>query len=177
MDEKSQNTNNDASLPLTPRITGPVSTKLVLFAFVTLLAGMVIGSASTIIIIRTARIDPSKNPEQSHKKVTRAVQRDLRLTPEQSAQIGPIIDKHMRVLWHIRMGVRPIISEQLKAMREEVAPLLNENQQKLWQRQVKGLQMRLQYQPMNLTPGQPGPGQRRPQQGRRRQTPPPPRNR
>ena len=145
MGNESENTNKNTNEQFTPRTIHSHSVKLVISAIVILLAGMVIGSASTMIIVKTTRISKPTPPEHSPEQMARRINRYLNLTKEQSAEVLPVIENHLRVLWHIRMGARPVITAQLNEMREDIEPLLNKEQQRLWKRNVKKLQEGLQY--------------------------------
>ncbi|MBW8036468.1 MAG: hypothetical protein FVQ79_12795 [Planctomycetes bacterium] len=145
MTDESPNTNNNTNAHLTPRPMHSHSLKLVLSAMVILLAGMVIGSAATVIIVKSTRINRPRPPEHGPEQMAKRIKKSLHLTQEQSLEIVPIIEKHMQVLWHIRMGARPVITDQLNEMEDEIEPLLNEDQQKLWKRNVKKLLEPLQY--------------------------------
>lgn len=169
MTNDSPNTNNNTNEHLTLRAIHSHSVKLILCAIVILLAGMVIGSAATVIIVKSTRISRVKPPECGPGEMAKRIKDSLNLTQEQSLEIVPIIEKHLQVLHHIRMGARPVIAEQLNEMRDEIEPLLNKDQQKLWKRNVKKLQEGLQYSPPPRY-GQQGAGR----YGRRRQMPPPP---
>jgi len=170
MNNESQNTNNNTSDHLTPRPMHSHSVKLVLCAMVILLAGMVIGSAATVIIVKATRINRPKPPERSPEQMAKHIKKSLNLTQDQSSEIVPIIEKHLQVLWHIRMGARPVITDQLNEMRNEIEPLLDEKQQKLWERDVKKLLDPLQYS----SPPRYGQQQGRGRYGRRRQMKRPP---
>jgi hypothetical protein len=77
--------------------------------------------------------------------MAKRIKKSLNLTQAQSLEIVPIIEKHLQVMWHIRMGARPVITDQLNEMRDEIEPLLDEKQQKLWKRNVQKLLEPLQY--------------------------------
>ena len=132
---------------MTPRTIHSHSVKLILSAIVILLAGMVIGSASTVIILKATKINEPKPPELGPGQMAKHIKKSLDLSQEQSLEIVPIIEKHLQILWHIRMGARPVITMQLNEMRDEIEPLLDKDQQKLWGRNIKKLQEGLQYSP------------------------------
>ena len=56
------------------------------------------------------------------------LRRELDLTPEQAAQVGPIVDRVATQLDAIRQETQQRISETMNASHEEIAPLLNPEQ-------------------------------------------------
>ena len=170
MNNESSNTNNNTNAHLTPRQMHSHSVKLILCAMVILLAGMVIGSAATVIIVKSTRVNRPKPPERGPEQMAKRIKKSLNLTQAQSSEIVPIIEKHLQVMWHIRMGARPVITAQLNEMRDEIEPLLDEDQQKLWKRDVKKLLEPLQYS----SPPRYGQQQGQGRYGRRRQMNRPP---
>lgn len=145
MTNESPNTHSNTNEHPNPRAMHSHSVKLILSAMVILLAGMVIGSAATVIIVKSTRINRPKSPERGPEQMAKHIKNSLKLTDEQSLEIVPIIEKHLQVLWYIRMGARPVITDQLNEMKDEIEPLLNEDQQKLWKRNVQKLLEPLQY--------------------------------
>jgi hypothetical protein len=74
-------------------------------------------------------------------------------------QIRPIFQKHVARLHEISDDGRAEILQELKAMNEEVSVVLDNDQERLWQRYLQGLpgQFRHGYGPPPLSPGR-GPG-------------------
>ena len=56
------------------------------------------------------------------------LRRELELTPEQAAQVGPILDRTAAELNSIRQETQQRISETMNSSHQEIAPLLNPDQ-------------------------------------------------
>jgi hypothetical protein len=117
--------------------------RMAFFGLVILLAGIVIGAASTLIVCRHTFMGPPPPPELAPMRMIRDLQRHLDLSPEQQEKIKPILKRHMQKLREIRMNARPQITNQLKLLNEEISSLLDEHQKRLWQHRFHRLQGRL----------------------------------
>ncbi len=114
--------------------------RMAFFGMVILLAGIVIGGASVLILVPHRLMKPPPGPEFESMRLMPPLQRDLGLTPEQSEKIKPIMDKHIEKLNQIRMDARTEIGETLKQMNEDIAAILTDEQKQTWQRGVERLQ-------------------------------------
>jgi Spy/CpxP family protein refolding chaperone len=132
--------------------------RMAFFGVVILLAGMVIGGASMMILVPHVLIKPPPGPEFESEMVLPLLRRDLDLTPEQMDKIKPIMDKYMGKLNQIRMNARTQIGETLKQMNKEIAVILTDEQKRTWQQGLDRLQNELH--PRGWHRGQ-GPGGRR----------------
>jgi len=88
-------------------------------------------------------IQPPPGPEFNSMRVIPPLRRNLGLAPEQAEKIKPILDKHMQKLATIRIEARSEIAETLKQMNQEIAAILTDEQQQLWQREIDRLQREL----------------------------------
>jgi hypothetical protein len=121
--------------------------RMAFFGLVILLAGIVIGAASTLIVCRQRITAPPRAPEIAGERIFRDLRRHLHLSPEQEERIKPILEKRMQKLHKIRIEARPQIVEQIKLMNEEISSLLDEHQKRLWQRHLHRVQKRLTHGP------------------------------
>jgi Spy/CpxP family protein refolding chaperone len=103
------------------------------FFGVVILAGIVIGGASMMILVPNKLIKPPPGPEFESFRMLPPLQRDLDLTPEQADKIKPIMDKHIDKLNQIRMNARTEIGETLKQMNKDIAAILTDEQRRKWQ--------------------------------------------
>jgi hypothetical protein len=106
--------------------------RMAFFGMVILLAGIVIGGASMMILVphRLIRLPPG--PEFEPLIMLPPLQRDLGLTPEQADRVKPIMDKHLGKLNEIRMNARTEIGETLKQMDDEIVAILTDEQKEIW---------------------------------------------
>jgi len=126
--------------------------RMAFFGLIILIAGIAIGGSSMLIFAPKKLIQPPPGPEFRSLRMIPPLRRDLGLTPEQAEKIKPILDKHMQKLDTIRTEARSEIAETLKQMNREIAAILTDQQQQLWQREIDRLQNELRPR------GGPGPG-------------------
>ncbi len=114
--------------------------KLALWGLVILFGGMVIGAGITFhagqaIIFRA--ITPS---DEMALRVTEHIARDLGLTDEQRPQVAKIVTRRVSAFKSIFMDAFPGIKEQFELLRDEVAPILTEEQKAKWEKSHKRMQ-------------------------------------
>ncbi len=126
--------------------------RMAFFGLVILLAGLVIGVSSTLMLVRHRERGRPWGPEFFSRRMMDRMQRDLDLSTEQEKKIGAIVKDRMEKLDDIRMEARPRITEQLKLMNEEISAVLTEEQKRIWQRSFRRL-------PGEVRPPGPGPGE------------------
>jgi hypothetical protein len=117
--------------------------RMAFFGLVILLAGIIIGAASSLLLVGR----PLPGPEKSADRMIKGLRQELRLSPRQREQIEPILRKHMEKLDRIRKEARPLVENELRQMNEEISPLLDDQQRREWRQ----MQRRL---PMEPPPGQ-----------------------
>jgi hypothetical protein len=117
--------------------------RMAFFGMVILLAGIVIGSASMMILVPQKLIKPPPGPEFEGAMMIPPLRRDLDLTPEQTDKIKPIMDKYMGKLNQIRMTARTEVGETLKQMNKEIAVILTDEQKQIWQSGLERLEREL----------------------------------
>jgi len=115
--------------------------RMAFFGLIILLAGMLTGASATLLAIgRSPWGGPPPVPvEEVVRDVIAGITPRLHLSTEQIQQMEPILQQHMGRLHGIWADSRGQIVEELKAMNEEVLPVLDENQQQSWQRYMQGL--------------------------------------
>lgn len=127
--------------------------RMVFFGAIILLAGIVIGGASMMILLPHKLMTPPPGPEFDSLRMLPSLRRDLGLTTEQSQRISPILEEHMRRLGEIRTEARADVTETLKQMNDDICEILTDRQERLWNRSLERLQR-------GLRPGPGGPGWR-----------------
>lgn len=140
--------------------------RMAFFGMVILLAGLVIGGASMMILAPHRLMRPPRGPEFSSSRIMPLLRRDLGLSPEQSEKIQPIMDSHMEKLHEIRMDARSEIDKALAQMNEDISDILTEQQKRIWQRSLDRLQGELHPGGPRRGDGPRGPGFRGGQQDR-----------
>jgi hypothetical protein len=114
--------------------------RMAFFGVVILLAGIVIGGASMMILVPQRLMEPPGGPEFQGLRMIPMLERDLDLTPEQSNKIKPILAENMEKLREIRMNARSEIGQILEQMQKQISAVLTERQRQLWQEQLDRLQ-------------------------------------
>jgi len=117
--------------------------RMAFFGMVILLAGIVIGGASMLILVPHKLMRPPRGPEFESLRMIPSLRHDLGLSYEQSDKIKPIMDKHMEELQKIRMDACSEIDKALVQMDEDISAILTEKQQQIWQRRLDRLQQDL----------------------------------
>ena len=130
--------------------------RMAFFGLVILLAGLVIGVSSTLMLVRHRERGRPWGPEFFSRKMVDDLQRDLDLSAEQAKKIGAIVKNRMQKLEEIREEARPKVAEQLKLMNEEISAALTEEQKRTWQENWKRRFHSFQRPPR---PGGPRPGE------------------
>jgi Spy/CpxP family protein refolding chaperone len=146
--------------------------RMAFFGVIILLAGIVIGGASMMILVPQRLIGPPSGPEFQGLRMIPMLERDLGLTPEQSKKIKPILTENMEKLREIRMNARSEIGQVLEQMQKQISAVLTERQRQLWQEQLNRLQRELRPggRRGNEMAGPPGGGMgMRPRRGNGRQ--------
>ena len=131
--------------------------RMAFFGLVILLAGIVIGVSSMFVISHRRKPPPPPPPEVAADRVLNREKGRLRLSGEQVEQLEPIFKKHMGKLEEIRMTAREQITKQLQLMNEEVSSVLDERQERLWERDLRDLERELRPPPRRDRRGPPGP--------------------
>ncbi len=112
----------------------------VLLCVVILTAGIAIGASLMFIALSAQQDSYDQHPEIYADRMLRRLNRELDLTPQQRSELDPIIRKHTQALEEIRGQVRPKIVEQLEQLDSEIAAVLDEQQNEIWDRQAERLE-------------------------------------
>ena len=117
--------------------------RMAFFGTIILLAGLVIGSASMIILMPHRLLKPPPGPEFNSLIMIPPLRHKLGLTPEQTEKIKPILNRHIEKLNKIRMDARSEVGETLKQMNTDITAILTEEQKQIWQRGLHRLEAEL----------------------------------
>jgi hypothetical protein len=140
--------------------------RMAFFGLVILLAGIVIGAASIMIVAPHKLSGPLGPREIAIERLLAELQRYLHLTPEQREKIEPILKEDMQKLDDIRADARSEIQDILGQMNRDIAAVLTEQQKQIWQQRLNHLQRQLR--PPGRGPGEGGRYRGGPQARKRR---------
>ena len=140
--------------PITPR--RPRRWKLVLLCSLIFFCGIVTGSGLTIHVIHDRMSGVMKEPEKLTEMVTEFLTYRLNLREDQEDQVSSIIAERYTTIMELRQENIPKIRLELDAIKEEVAVVLDEEQEALWLRRFDRIH-RGWAPPGLLTPSGPSP--------------------
>jgi len=124
----------------TPGIARPNNLRMLLLSAVILVAGIVIGSAGTTLIIGKESGKIHLAGPGSAERMTNRLRERLDLSDGQFAKIEPIIKTHMDKLRLVQEQARPQIEVLVKQMKEQISALLTDDQKLRWEKQMKYLE-------------------------------------
>ena len=122
-------TRGTASPPLTPPRR---RWQMILFGFILLVSGIVIGVAGNEYFHKVMRDRFIDHPEQATRMITKRLQSELDLSSEQADRVEKILEKRMQTLRAIQQESRPRMDRELDELRDEVAQVLNDDQKQRW---------------------------------------------
>jgi Spy/CpxP family protein refolding chaperone len=114
--------------------------RMAFFGLVILVAGAVIGGSTMLIFAPKKLTKPPRAPEFASVRMVGQLHRELRLTPEQTEKIKPVLKEHMQTLNDIRIDAQDQIGEALEQMNEQISSLLTDRQKQMWQKRLRHLQ-------------------------------------
>lgn len=131
----SQNQTTDN--PVISNINKAHTWRMAFFGVIILIAGAVIGGSSMLIFTPKK---PPKAPEFASVRMVDRLHRELRLTPEQTEKIKPILKEHMQTLNDIRINAQEQIGEALEQMNKQISSILTNRQKRMWESRLRHLQ-------------------------------------
>jgi len=140
---QNQKTNN----PAVSHIDNAHTRRMVFFGLIILISGIVIGGSSMLIFAPKKLIRPPRAPEFASGRMVGQLRRELRLSPEQSEKIEPILKEHMETLNDIRIDAQDQIGEALEQMNEQISSILTDRQKQMWESRLRHLQSPLRGGP------------------------------
>ena len=127
--------------------------RMAFFGVVILLAGMLSGAATTLLIVRHLGPNRPPPPVRAVKMMLARLSGPLHLTPEQSPQVEPILQKHFVRLDQIQENGQKAIAEELRLLSQEMAGVLTVEQMGLWERLFLDLPGPIRHVPQGFGPG------------------------
>ncbi len=131
--------------------------RMALSGLVILMAGITLGVAGTLIVVKPERPRP---PDVDHM-VAMTVMRfrdELGLTDDQVDRIRTVLKEHFDQLEALRMAARPKIEQVLEDMKAQVSAVLTKEQQTEWERLLDRLEQEFQRGMRRRPRGPGGPG-------------------
>lgn len=122
-----ENANNAVPLSSAGNLTTPAIWLALVFA-----CGAIVGGVGGNILTRHRMLTILRNPGQSPDRIMPLIRSKLALSNEQAEQIKEIIRQRYANMELLRAEIYPRQREEFTAMRDDVAPLLNEQQQAAW---------------------------------------------
>jgi len=141
--------------------------RMALFGLVILIAGIAIGAASTVILVRPDKTFPGPDdPAWASLMMAGRLENILDLTPEQKEEIRLISKTAFGALHAIQEKAKPEIEKIVKDMNDKISKILSEEQREKWQRELEDFQRRFREGwRRGGRPGEGGPGRRGPGEG------------
>ena len=142
MSQQASSTDTEAqsAMPAVPRssVWGRV-----LLGVSILVCGIAIGAGGAIVITRNMPrskiLEAVRHRERVPALMTKRMQKELHLSPEQAKQVEDIVTQRFRAIWEIREESRPRGDKQLNLMKEQVAEVLDEAQAREWRERFERL--------------------------------------
>lgn len=116
---------------------------LVAFGIVILVSGIAIGACGSLWLARKMVLTGRQHPERVPEWATQRLRRTLDLSDGQAEEVKAIIEKRLDALRTIRDDTRPRVTEQLDLLEEEIAAVLDGDQEQEWHRRAERLRNRL----------------------------------
>jgi hypothetical protein len=139
--------------------------RMAFFGVVILLAGMLGGTAATLLAIGYMGSRNPPPPVRAVKMLLERLSGPLHLTAEQRRQAEPILQKHVARLDQIQQDGQKAIQDELRLLSEEMGALLTQDQMGLWEQFFLELPGAIRHIPQERGPGPglgrgpaPGPG-------------------
>ena len=143
MNEQNQNTGTAAS-----NIAVPKKRRRwlkVMLGIIILLCGFVLGSGSTICVIKWRILHTMHEPELVANKITWRLSWWLNLSEDQKAKVRQIVIERHRALKKIFVNTWPKVERELDLVEQEITKALNPKQAAKWQKKFR--KMRKKWSP------------------------------
>ncbi len=114
--------------------------RMALSGLAILIAGITIGAAGAVLIIRPTDRRPPPDMSVAVRDMVGRFREVLDLSDEQVNSIRSILRQRMENLEKIRTDARPLIEAELQAMKTEIDQVLTEEQRNHWQRITERLE-------------------------------------
>ena len=105
--------------------------------------GMVIGSGLTLTVLWNGLRQARQHPEQAPDRITKHLQRRLKLDEEQTEAVREIVTRRHRNLEEMRAEIQPRVEAELEEARKEIEAVLTPEQVAKWNRMYQMMQRRL----------------------------------
>lgn len=137
-DDASDTQRSDAEkiTPTPRRRRGWLRLLLYLLIFI---SGGIVGSGATLMVIRTSALFAVHHPDEMPAIIANRMERALDLDDEQKRQVLEILHERQEALQDVRRQSQPLVEEQLDLLEEQVAAVLDPEQQEKWRSRIEHL--------------------------------------
>jgi len=115
-----------------PRVISASATQLVICVILSLAAGAVLGSTSTIWMVDRLRQRLLHNPEQMAVHITEKMQCELDLDAAQVEKVRPILNRHCAEMSEAGREMHVQMRNSFKNLEKQMRPVLTDRQWKIW---------------------------------------------
>ncbi len=122
--------------------------RMAFFSLILMLAGIAIGASAMHMWMVKQRSRPQPRPPVNVARVMRRIESQLKLTPEQTEQVRPVMRRCLADLDQVRAEARPQIRQHLRVMNRDVQAVLDPQQQQQWKKISRRLMNLLQGRSM-----------------------------
>ncbi|GDY07414.1 hypothetical protein LBMAG52_09000 [Planctomycetia bacterium] len=95
-------------------------------------AGVAVGAAGSVLLIRQRIASVLRQPEQIPDRVVPILRHRLSLTDEQTEQVAAIVRRRYTALEEVRSEFTPRVATELRLLRTEVDAVLTSDQKDRW---------------------------------------------
>ena len=108
-----------------------------LLYLVIFISGGIVGTGITLMVIRKSALFAVHHPDEMPAIIADRMTRVLDLDDDQKCQILDILRERQEALQDIRRQSQPLVEEQLDLLEEQVAAVLDPEQQEKWRSRIK----------------------------------------
>ena len=131
----------------------PKRWKILLLCGVIFCCGVLTGGGLTVHLLNTHMRHLLTDPELMTEKATNFLTHRLDLCDDQVGEVRGIIGTHHRNIMEKRKSIVPYVKSEMKAIRDEVAVVLDEEQKEIWLERFERMHRGWAPIPPDLMPG------------------------
>ncbi len=121
-------------LPIRRPIWKPVLLSLVIFA-----SGAIVGTCSTLMLIRNQVHYRIHHPEEMPGNVASRLQRKLDLSDVQTEQVLTVLTERQQAIQQIRRDFQPKLEAELDQLEKQIGDLLDDSQSTTWRQKFQAM--------------------------------------
>lgn len=117
---------------------------MVLLGLVIFGSGLIIGSVGALTVVRRTMVRAVKHPERLPDRAVERMTSRYGLTEQQQGEVEVVLRRRMERMAAIRQQLRPHLDAELDSLQEDVAPLLDDEQEVRWREDFTRLRNAIQ---------------------------------